>query len=115
MPRNARAIGRIPSSFTPPWRNGDHLHGREEIAANRVDVGEHALDREVDVVHRAEGLVVERVQADRDALEPGVLERLRLARQQGAVRRQRQVDTRDRGEHLQQGLEDRGAAAVPRP
>src|SRR5262249_28183502 len=39
----------------------------------RLDALEHARDREVDVVHRLEDRVVERVEADRDALEPGVL------------------------------------------
>ena len=41
-----------------------------------VDPGEHARDREVDVVHRAEDLVVERVEAHGDPREAGVGERL---------------------------------------
>ena len=68
-----------------------HLHGQAGFRG-RVDPGEHLRDREVDVVHRAEGLVVERVEADRDPAQPGVGEQLRLLRQQRPVRRQRQVD-----------------------
>ena len=50
--------------------------------------------------------MAEGVEADRDALQPGVLERLRLAREQRAVRCQRQVERpaigrllNKRGEH----------------
>jgi hypothetical protein len=52
---------------------------------------QHLRHRKVDIVHAAEDLVVQRVQADRDALEPCVLQRLRLAREQGTVGRQRDV------------------------
>ena len=65
---------------------------REPGRGGRVDPGEHARDREVDVVHRAEDLVVERVEADRDPREPRVGERLRLLREERRVRRQRDVE-----------------------
>ena len=52
-----------------------HLH-RQAGVGGGVDPGEHARDREVDVVHRAEDLVVERVEADGDARQAGVGERL---------------------------------------
>ena len=58
-----------------------HLH-RQACGRGGVDALEHALDREVDVVQRTERRVVERVEADRDAIEPGVRERLRLRREQ---------------------------------
>ena len=47
------------------------LIGREARRGGGVDALEHVRDREVDVVHRAERRVVERVEADGDALEPG--------------------------------------------
>ena len=78
---------------------------------------EHARHREVDVVHRAEDLVVERVEADRDAGEAGVGERLRLLREQRAVRRQRHVDVAERGQRptssSQPAPEERLAARDP--
>ena len=51
---------------------------RESRFGGRVDPAEHARNGEVDVVHRAEHLVVERVEADGDARESCVGERLRL-------------------------------------
>ena len=80
-----------------------HLH-RQAGVVRRLDALEHAVDREVDVVERAERGVVERVEADGDARQAGVRERLRLLRQQRAVRRQRQVDV-ERAELLDQPLE----------
>ena len=66
---------------------------------------EHAGHREVDVVHRAEDLVVERVEADGDPVEARGLQRLGLAGEEGAVRRQRQVEPVDPGEERDQRLE----------
>ena len=63
----------------------------------RLDAFEHVGHREVDVVHLAESGVVERVEAHGHALQAGVLERLRLAREQRAVGRQRQVEWRALG------------------
>ena len=54
----------------------------EPGVGSRVDAVEHARHREVDVVHRPEDRVVERVEADGDAREPGVGESLRLLREQ---------------------------------
>ena len=71
----------------------------------RVDPLEHGLHREVDVVHGAEDLVVEGVEADRDPPETRVAQRLRLLRQEGAVRRQRQVESRNGGKHLDEALD----------
>ena len=80
------------------------LTGRP-TARGRVDPLEHARDREVDVVHRLERRVVERVEADVDAVEPGVPQRLRLAREERGVRRQRDVEPVDRREPLDEALE----------
>ena len=79
------------------------LHGQPGLGG-RVDSFEDARDREVDVVHRAEGLVVERVEAHGDARQARVGQRLRLPRQERPVRRQRQVDA-ERREHLDQPLD----------
>ena len=83
----------------------------------RLDPLEHALDREVHVVHRPEDVVVERVEADGDSTETGVAQRLRLLRQQRRVRRQRQVEPADPGEHrdelLEVAAEQRLAAGQP--
>ena len=74
----------------------DHVHLHRQAGGHGgVDALEHAVDREVDVVQRAEGRVVERVEADGDALQARVCERLRLLRQQRPVRRQRQVEPVD--------------------
>ncbi len=60
----------------------DDVHlDRQSGGRGRVDSRENARDREVDVVHRAEHRVVERVEAHGDACEPGVGERLRLLRE----------------------------------
>ena len=64
-----------------------------------LDALEHVGDREVDVVHRAERRVVERVERHRHAIQAGVGEPRGHARQQRAVRRQRDVvDAGQRGE-----------------
>ena len=81
-----------------------HLH-RQADRRRGVDALEHARDREVDVVHRAEGRVVERVEAHVDAVEPRVAQRLRLPREERRVRRQRQVEAVDRREPLDEALE----------
>ena len=57
----------------------------------RLDAGQHIGDREIDVVHAPEHGVVQAVQADGDAVQPGVLQCLGLARQQRAIGGQRQV------------------------
>ena len=62
----------------------------------RVDAFEHLADREVDIVHAAEGVVVHRIEADRHAGEPGIAQRARLLRQQGAVGGERDFDRQPR-------------------
>ena len=94
--------------------HGVDLERRQPGALRRLDAGEHARHREVDVVHRAEDGVVERVEAHRDALQAGVGEMLRLLGEQRAVRRRRDLDVRDLGEHphqLRQSLADQRLAA----
>ena len=78
----------------------------------RVDPLEHAVDREVDVVQRSELRVVERVEADGDAAQAGIGERLRLLGQQRAVRRQRQLDV-ERGELLDSRSRSRRTSGSP--
>ena len=77
----------------------------------RVDPAEHARDREVDVVHRPEDLVVQRVEADRDPRQPRVGEHLRLLREERPVGREREVEVAERrqlrDEHLQVAPEQR--------
>ena len=79
------------------------LHG-QACRARRLDPLEHAVDGEVDVVHRPEGRVVHRVEAHRDPVEPGVGERLRLARQERRVGRQRDLRV-ELGQHPDQHLD----------
>jgi hypothetical protein len=52
---------------------------------------EHPGNREADVVHRRESVVVERIEADRDARNPGVLRRPRLGGERGVVGGERDV------------------------
>jgi hypothetical protein len=68
--RKMRAIGTIASSFRPRLTTMFTFTGSPAAAARRFPSSTAA--REVDVVHRAEDLVVERVEADRDAPQPGV-------------------------------------------
>ena len=84
-------MSRTEPSFEPALDDDVHLHGQPG-GGGGVDPREHPRDREVDVVHRAEDLVVERVEAHGDPREAGVGERLRLLREEGRVRRQRDVE-----------------------
>jgi hypothetical protein len=81
-----------------------HLHGQAG-RGGCVDTVQHARDREVDVVHGAEDVVVERVERDGDPAEARVGQRARLHGQQRAVRRQRQVEPVDAREQRDQLLE----------
>ena len=92
MPLKWRAIGMISSSFMPPLTTMLTLTGPSPACVRRVDAAQHVGDREVDVVHAAESGVVHCVERHRDPVQPGVLQRLRLARQQRAVRGQGQVE-----------------------
>ena len=114
VPRKRRAMSRIDASFSPRLTTTLTFTGEPGLRGC-VDPGEHARDREVDVVHRAEDLVVERVEAHRDAREPGVRERLRLLRQERGVRRQRDVESSSsaasmRDQQLEIAAEERLAA-----
>jgi hypothetical protein len=81
-----------------------HLDRREPGRGRRLDAREHALDGGLDVVHGAEDLVVEGVEAHGHAPQSGGGERVRLLRQEGAVRRHRQVEPGDAREHLDEPL-----------
>ena len=70
------------------------LIGAEPGAPAASMPAQHVGHREVGIVHAAEDRVVQRVEADRHALQPGVLQRLRLAREQRAVGGQREVERR---------------------
>ena len=61
--------------------------------------------RKVDIVHLAEGRVVERIEAHRHALQAGLAQGMRLSRQQRAVGGQRQFEAGDRRQHLDQPLD----------
>src|SRR5690606_20684259 len=63
---------------------------------------EHGLHRVVGVVHATEGRVIERIEADRDAVQAGVLQALRHLRQQYAVGGERDLHVGDVGEALDQ-------------
>ena len=66
VPRKWRAMSSIESSFSAALDDDVDLD-RQPRRRSGVDAVEHARDREVHVVHRAEDLVVERVEADGDA------------------------------------------------
>jgi len=70
-----------------------------------VDPGQHVDDGEVDVVHAAEGGVVHRVERDGDAVQAGIFEHARLAGQQRAVGRERDIErpATDSGQGAQHG------------
>ena len=81
VPGAAEALGEPDDVSVVDAALDDRVHlDRQAGGGGRVDPLEHAGDREVDVVQRREDLVVERVEADRDAVEPGAGERLRLLR-----------------------------------
>ena len=102
----AAPSARTSASFTPALHDHVDLDRRESGRERRVDALEHALDGERDVVDRLERLVVERVERDGHALQSGIGEALGLAREQRAVRRERDVgDAVDRHEALDETLE----------
>ena len=76
---SSAASGTIWSSLTPRLTTQLTLTGSPAAAAASIPSSTR-LDGEVDVVHRPEGRVVERVEADRDPVEARVRERLGLAR-----------------------------------
>ena len=81
-----------------------HLDGKPDRRCGS-DSLQHALDGEVDVVHRAERRVVERVEADVDTIEARRAKHLGLAGEQRGVRRQGQVEALDLREPLDEHLE----------
>ena len=105
VPRKCSAMSSTEPSFRPRFTTMLTLTGRPASAA-RVDALEHPLDREVDVVHRAEHRIVERVEADGHAAEAGVGEGSRLPREERPVGRHGDVvDAVDRREHRDEPLE----------
>ena len=90
----------------------DHvdLERREAHLLRDLDTVQYLAHGKINVVHAAEGCIVDGIQTDGHAVEAGVLERLRLACQQGTIGRQRQVERFALGggqarEHLDQALD----------
>ncbi len=104
LPWKKRAIGRTLSSLTPRLTTMFTLTGQAG-GGGRIDAGENARDGEVDVVQRAEDLVLERVEADGDPVEAGGSEGTCLLRKERAVRRHGQVEAWDVGEHRDELLD----------
>jgi uncharacterized protein len=92
-------------------RDGVDLEGAEAGPPRRLDARQN-LPQPVAPRHLAEALRVERVQADVDAPQAGVVQRLRLPGQQQAVGRQ--ADVLDAGDLGQQGHQPRQVAAHER-
>ena len=67
------------------------LDGRQAGVLRGLDAGQHVGHREIDVVHATEHGVVQAVQADGHAVQPGFAQRARLARQQRGVGGERDV------------------------
>ena len=99
-----------------PLDDGVDLH-LQAGSSSSVDPLEDRRHREPDVVHRLERALVDRIQRDGDAFQAGRCQSLRLARQQRAIGRERDLGGRLLGEHLQQVLdvatEQRLAACEP--
>ena len=114
VPRKWRAIGTIACVVDAALDHHVDLDRREARGRGGVDALEHALDRKVDVVHRAERRVVERVEAHGDALQAGVAQRARLLREQRAVGGQREVEAADAPPASRPGVRCSGAAAARR-
>ena len=70
-----------------------------------VDALQHLAHREVDVVHRLEGGIVERIEADGHPRQARILQRTRLLRQQRAIGRQRDVEIAQAAQHRHQLFE----------
>ncbi len=77
------------SSLTPRMTTVSSLRAGEE-RRGRVDAGEHAMELVVPR-QRLEAIGVQRVEADRQAMQAGVAQRARVRRQQHAVGRHRQI------------------------
>ena len=98
MPRHRHDARLVGAAF-------DHhvdLERREACGRGDVDAFQYPIDGKIDVVHRAEGRIVERVEAHSDPLQTGVAQASRFLRQQRAVGGQRQIKVADRGQHLDQ-------------
>ena len=113
VPRKWRASSTIPSSLTPRLTTALTFTGEPGLG-RRLDALEHPRDGEVDVVHRAEGRVVERVEADVDPVQAGVVQRGALRARSDAFVvsvRSSAVDRREPGdEPLDLPAEERLAA-----
>ena len=104
----------MPSSLAPRLTTA-FTFTRSPAAAAASIPSSTRCDREVDVVQRAERRVVDRVEADRDAVEPGAASASAFCGSSGAVRRQRELEAGNRGEQLDEVLDVRGARAARRP
>ena len=104
VPRKCSASATMPSSFAPRLTTAFTLTRRPAAAAASIP-SSTCCDGEVDVVQRAEGGVVDRVEADGDAVEAGARERLGLLRQQRAVRRERELEAGNRVQQLDEVLD----------
>ena len=82
--------------------DGVQLDRTEASGRSRIDALEHHRDREVDVVHLAEDRVVDRIEADSDAIEAGGGQRRGLRGEQRGVRGEGDLRVGDRGKHLDQ-------------
>jgi hypothetical protein len=83
------------------------LHRRQPRLGRRIDGRQDGGDGEVDVVHAAERGVVERVEADGDAVQAGVAQHARfLRREERAVGGECKIlHPANAGQHLHQALE----------
>src|SRR5581483_2248482 len=80
------------------------LDRRKPRGRGSIDAFEHPADRKVDVVHRPEDAVVERIEAHGDPVEPGVAQTPGLACEQRASGGEGEIDVAQLGEHLDQAL-----------
>ena len=89
-----------------PFDHGVDLDGVEACVLRSGDAIQHRLRAVPLAVHHAEYRRIERVEAHGEAAQPGAPQRLRLLREQVAVRREREiVDARDGVEHRDEPVE----------
>ncbi len=89
--RAQRAIGRIEASLRSRRITVLILMGARPAARAAAIAVEHPAHGEVDPVHRAEDLGIERIETDGDPLQARLAQRLGEGSQRRPVRRQRQV------------------------
>ena len=91
MPPKCRAIAAISSIVHAALHDRVDLDRREAGVARRVDAAKHAMHGKVDVVHRAEGRVVERIDAHGEPAQAGGAERAASFREARAIGREREI------------------------